>query len=184
MIYALGDRRADLAADCYVAPSAQLIGTVRLAALASAWFHVVIRGDNDWIEIGAGTNVQDGTVIHTDVGAPTRIGAGVTIGHMAFLHSCSVGDGSMIANGAMVLDRAQVGRNCLIAAGALVPPDKVIPDGSVVMGAPGKVVREVTARDLAMLSRAAEHYQRRTHQYRSELRPDLRWITTGGSAAG
>jgi carbonic anhydrase/acetyltransferase-like protein (isoleucine patch superfamily) len=181
MIYTLGERRADLAADSYVAPSAQLIGSVRLASESSVWFNVVIRGDCDWIEVGAGSNVQDGTVIHTDAGAPTRIGAGVTIGHMAFLHSCTIGDGSMIANGAMVLDRVQVGKQCLIAAGALLPPDKVIPDRSVVMGAPGKVVREVTERDLAMLARAAENYRQRTHQYRSELRIDPRWPPMSGA---
>lgn len=182
MIYTLGERRADLAVDSYVAPSAQLIGSVRLAGESSVWFNVVIRGDCDWIEIGAGSNVQDGTVIHTDVGVPTRIGAGVTIGHMAFLHSCTIGDGSMIANGAMVLDRVQVGRQCLIAAGALLPPDKVIPDRSVVMGAPGKVVREVTDRDLAMLARAAQNYRLRTQQYRSQLRIDPRWEPVGAGA--
>ncbi len=174
MIYTLGERRAELASDCYVAPSAQVIGSVRLASLASVWFNVVIRGDCDWIEIGPGSNVQDGTVIHTDTGVPTRIGANVTIGHVAFLHSCTVGEGSMIANGAMLLDRAQIGRQCLIAAGALVPPDKVIPDGSVVMGAPGKVVREVTERDLAMLAHAAESYRQRTRDYAAWLRPDPR----------
>jgi len=184
MIYSLGERRADLAPDSYVAPSAQLIGSVRLASLASVWFNVVIRGDCDWIDIGAGSNVQDGTVIHTDVGVPTRIGAGVTIGHMAFLHSCTVGDGSMIANGAMLLDRVQVGRQCLIAAGALVPPDKVIPDGSVVMGVPGKVVREVTERDLAVLAQAAESYQHRTRQYRERLQPDPRWTNLADLGGG
>jgi carbonic anhydrase/acetyltransferase-like protein (isoleucine patch superfamily) len=182
MIYTLGDRQADLAPDSYVAPSAQLIGSVRLGSEASVWFNVVIRGDSDWIEVGPGSNVQDGTVIHTDAGAPTRIGAGVSIGHMAFLHSCTIGDGSMIANGAMVLDRVQVGRQCLIAAGALLPPDKVVPDGSVVMGSPGKVVREVTERDLAMLARAAEHYRLRTRQYGAQLQADPRWVqaTAGG----
>ena len=121
MIYTIGERRADLAPGSYVAPSAQLIGSVRLAADASVWFNVVIRGDTDWIEIGEGSNIQDGTVIHTDPGVPVRIGANVTVGHAAFLHGCSVGDGSMIANGAMVLDGAVIGRRCLIAAGALVP---------------------------------------------------------------
>ncbi len=182
MIHAFGDRLAELAPDSYVAPSAQLIGSVRLGSLASIWFNVVIRGDCDWIEIGAGSNVQDGTVIHTDVGVPTRLGVDVTIGHMAFLHSCTIGDGSMVANGAMVLDRVQIGRQCLIAAGALVPPDKVIPDGSVVMGAPGKIVREVTERDLAMLARAAESYRQRARDYRSLLRADPRW--SGGAASG
>jgi carbonic anhydrase/acetyltransferase-like protein (isoleucine patch superfamily) len=174
MIYTLGERRADIAPDCYVAPSAQLIGSVRLAPGASVWFNAVIRGDTDWIELGDGSNVQDGTVIHTDPGVPVRIGANVTIGHMAFLHGCTVGDGSMIANGAMVLDGARIGRRCLIAAGALVPPGKEIADGSVVMGAPGKVVREVTERDLAMLERAAAAYRARLDVYAAGLRPDPR----------
>ena len=174
MIYTLGERRAELAPDCYVAPSAQVIGSVRLLAAASVWFNAVIRGDTDWIEIGRGSNIQDGSVIHTDPGVPVRIGADVTVGHMAFLHGCSVGDGSMIANGAMVLDGARIGSRCLIAAGALVPPGKEIPDGSVVMGAPGRIVREVNARDLALLGRAAAAYRARLDLYRAALRPDPR----------
>ena len=174
MIYTLGERRPDIAPGCYVAPSAQLIGSVRLRAGASVWFNVVIRGDTDWIEIGEGSNVQDGSVIHTDPGVPVRVGADVTIGHMAFLHGCTVGDGSMIANGAMVLDGARVGRRCLIAAGALVPPGKEIPDGSVVMGAPGKVVREVTERDLQLLAHAAAAYRSRLGEYATRLQPDPR----------
>lgn len=174
MLYSLGERRAVVAGDAYIAPSAQVIGWVRLGRQSSVWFNVVLRGDSDWIDIGAGTNVQDGTVIHTDEGSPTHVGAGVTIGHMAFLHSCSVGDGSLIANGAMVLDRVRIGRQCLIAAGALIPPDKEIPDRSVVMGAPGKVVREVTADDLAMMAVAGEHYRHRAVQYRTELTVDPR----------
>lgn len=179
MIYTLGERRPDIAPGCYVAPSADLIGSVRLAPGASIWFNVVIRGDTDWIEIGQDSNVQDGTVIHTDPGVPVRIGANVTIGHRAFLHGCTVGDGSMIANGAMVLDGASIGSRCLIAAGALVPPGKQIPDGAVVMGAPGKVVREVTERDLALLQRAAAAYRARLEAYRTTLRPDPRFGTPG-----
>ncbi|MEZ5459373.1 MAG: gamma carbonic anhydrase family protein [Steroidobacteraceae bacterium] len=174
MIYSISGRSAELAADSYVAPSADVIGWVRLLAGASVWFNCVLRGDTEWIEIGAGSNVQDGTVIHTDPGVPVVVGANVTIGHRAFLHGCTVGDGSMIANGAMVLDRSRIGRNCVVAAGALVPPDKEIPDGSVVMGAPGKIVREVSTRDLTMISRAAESYRRRAEQYRNELKPDPR----------
>lgn len=175
MIYTIGERRADLAPGSYVAPSAQLIGSVRLAVGASVWFNVVIRGDTDWIDIGEGSNIQDGTVIHTDPGVPVHIGANVTVGHAAFLHGCSVGDGSMIANGAMVLDGAVIGRRCLIAAGALVPPGKQIPDGSVIMGAPGKLVRQVTERDLAMLEHAAEAYRARLDIYRRTLQPDPRF---------
>lgn len=170
MLYSIGDRRPDIAPDAYVAPSADVIGSVRLAEGASVWFQVVLRGDNDWIEIGTGTNVQDGSVIHTDEGVPTQLGARVTVGHMAFLHCCTVGDESMIANGAMVLDRSVVGRHCIVAAGALVPPDKEIPDGSVVMGSPGKIVREVTERDLALIRGAAASYARRAQQYRESLK--------------
>ncbi|MCU0758309.1 MAG: gamma carbonic anhydrase family protein [Steroidobacteraceae bacterium] len=184
MIYTLGERRADIAPGCYVAPSAQLIGSVRLAPGASVWFNVVIRGDTDWIEVGEGSNVQDGTVIHTDPGVPVRIGADVTIGHKAFLHGCSVGDGSMIANGAMVLDGARIGQRCLVAAGALVPPGKQIPDGTVVMGAPCRAVREVTERDLAMLARAAAAYRARLDLYAGQLSPDPRFGPPGGAAPG
>lgn len=175
MIYTLGEKRVETdGEDYYVAPSAQVIGTVRLGRGASVWFNCVLRGDSDWIEIGAGTNVQDGAIIHTDEGVPVRIGADVTIGHMAFLHGCTVGDGSLIANGAMVLDRVRIGRGCVIAAGALVPPDKEIPDGAVVMGAPGKIVREVTERDRALIARAGEIYRERARHYRAHLRIDER----------
>lgn len=170
MIYLLGERRPDISPDAYVAPSADVIGTVRLGAGASVWFNVVLRGDNDWIDIGAGSNIQDGSVIHTDEGVPTTLGKRVTVGHMAFLHCCTVGDESLIANGAMVLDRSVIGRHCVIAAGALVPPDKEIPDGSVVMGSPGKIVREVTERDLALIRGAAASYARRAQQYREGLK--------------
>ena len=170
MIYLLGERRPDISPDAYVAPSADVIGTVRLGAGASVWFNVVLRGDNDWIDIGAGSNIQDGSVIHTDEGVPTTLGKRVTVGHMAFLHCCTVGDESLIANGAMVLDRSVIGRHCVIAAGALVPPDKEIPDGSVVMGSPGKIVREVTDRELALIRGAAASYARRAQQYREGLK--------------
>ena len=139
MIYSIGDRRIETAGDdYYVAPDAQVIGSVRLGHRTSVWFGCVIRGDGDWIVIGDGTNVQDGTIIHTDEGFPTELGTNVTIGHRALLHSCHVGEGSLIGNGAIVLDRVRIGRNCLIAAGTLLPPDKNIPDDSVVMGAPGE----------------------------------------------
>ncbi|HPF28306.1 MAG TPA: gamma carbonic anhydrase family protein [Steroidobacteraceae bacterium] len=177
MIYVLGDKRVETAsADWYVAPSADVIGSVRLGHETSVWFQCVLRGDSDWIEIGDGTNVQDGTIIHTDQGSPTRVGAGVTIGHRAFLHSCTVGDESMIANGAMVLDRVTIGRNCVIAAGALIPPDKTIPDGSVVMGAPGRIVRETSAQDLQMIARAGAIYRQRAKEYVAALGRDSRAI--------
>ena len=170
MLYSIEERRIVVEGDWYVAPSADVIGSVRLGHQASVWFNCVLRGDSDWIVIGAGTNVQDGSIIHTDTDFPTHIGTNVTIGHRALLHSCTVGDNSMIANGAMVLDRARIGRNCVIAAGAFIPPDKIIPDGSVVMGSPGKIVREVTERDLAMIRSAGEGYRQRAASYRASLK--------------
>jgi carbonic anhydrase/acetyltransferase-like protein (isoleucine patch superfamily) len=175
MFYTLGERSVQTATDrWYVAPGARLIGSVRLGHEASVWFNAVIRADNDLIEIGDGANVQDGTVMHTDPGLPLVLGARVTVGHMAFLHGCTVAEESMIANGAMVLDAARIGRHCLIAAGALVPPGKVIPDGVVVMGSPGRIVREVSERDLARIRRAAESYRTRAAVYREQLRVDPR----------
>jgi carbonic anhydrase/acetyltransferase-like protein (isoleucine patch superfamily) len=170
MIYTLGNRKLETVDnDFYVAPGAQLIGSVVLGRAATVWFNCVLRADSDRIVLGDGTNVQDGTVIHADPGSPALLGNNVTIGHRALLHSCVIGDGSMIANGAMILDRVRIGRDCLIAAGALIPPDKEIPDGSVVMGAPGKIVRQVTDSDRAMMRHAYEHYVARGREYRHAL---------------
>ena len=172
MIYSLGERQlASVDEEYFVAPSADVIGSVRLGRWASVWFNAVLRGDSDWIELGDGTNVQDGSVLHTDPGTPLVIGPNCTVGHKAFLHACTVGEHSMIANGAMVLDGAQIGSFTIVAAGAFVPPRKVIPDGVVVMGSPAKVVREITDRDRDRLIRAALHYQDHAQRYRRELRP-------------
>jgi carbonic anhydrase/acetyltransferase-like protein (isoleucine patch superfamily) len=133
------------------------------------WFNAVIRGDNDWIELGDGTNVQDGSVLHTDAGTPLVIGPNCTVGHKAFLHACVVGEHCMIANGAMVLDGAQIGKFSVVAAGAFVPPRKVIPEGVVVMGSPAKVVREITDKDRAMILHGAQHYQENAKRYRQQL---------------
>jgi carbonic anhydrase/acetyltransferase-like protein (isoleucine patch superfamily) len=170
-LYAIGERRPQTAGeDYYVAPGARLIGSVILHAGASVWFNCVLRADDERIEVGAGSNVQDGSIIHCDPGAPTLIGRDATIGHMTMLHSCVIGDESLIGNGAIVLDRARIGRHCIVAAGSLVPPDREIPDGSVVMGAPARLVRHVTAADLAMIAQGASHYQSRMQSYRRELR--------------
>jgi carbonic anhydrase/acetyltransferase-like protein (isoleucine patch superfamily) len=175
MIYSLGERRMQTAGDdYYVAPDASVIGSVRLGAGASVWFNCVLRGDSDWIDIGDGTNVQDGTIIHVDAGEPTTLGRNVSVGHRALLHGCTVGDSTLIANGAMVLDRARIGRHCIIAAAALVPPGKVIPDGSLVMGMPGKIVRSVDADDIAMIEQIARHYRERIQLYRRDLKVDER----------
>jgi carbonic anhydrase/acetyltransferase-like protein (isoleucine patch superfamily) len=170
MIYSLGSRRLETAGeDYFVAPSADVIGTVRLGRWASVWFNAVLRGDNDWIELGEGTNVQDGSVMHTDANTPLIVGPHCTVGHRAFLHACTVGEHSMIANGAMVLDHAKIGSYTIVAAGAFVPPRKVIPDGVVVMGSPAQVVREVTDKDRELLFRAASHYVENAQRYRREL---------------
>jgi carbonic anhydrase/acetyltransferase-like protein (isoleucine patch superfamily) len=175
VIYVLGDKRIQTAGDeYYVAPGACVIGNVRLGIGASVWFNCVLRGDNDWITIGDGCNVQDGSIIHTDDGEPVTLGANVSIGHRALLHGCAVGESTLIANGAMILDRAIIGRHCVIAAGALVPPGKVIPDGSVVMGMPGKIVRDVSERELALIEETAKHYVARGQLYRRELTLDPR----------
>ena len=171
MIYTLGERRIEtLGEDYFVAPSADVIGTVRLGRWASVWFNAVIRGDNDWIELGDGTNVQDGSVLHTDAGIPLVIGPNCTVGHRAFLHACTVGESSLIANGAMVLDGAQIGSFTIVAAGAFVAPRKIIPDGVVVMGSPAQVVRELTDRDRAYITAGAQHYQDNAKRYRKELK--------------
>jgi carbonic anhydrase/acetyltransferase-like protein (isoleucine patch superfamily) len=175
MIYTFGERKLETADDdYYVAPGAQLIGSVYLGRAATVWFNSVLRGDSERIIVGDGTNIQDGTVIHADPGSPVRLGNNVTLGHRTLVHACTIGDGSLIANGAMVLDRVRIGRDCLIAAGALVPPDKEIPDGSVVMGSPGKIVRQVTERELIMMRRACSHYIDAGREYRLALKEDGR----------
>jgi len=175
VIYVLGEKKIQTAGDdYYVAPGASVIGNVRFGAGASVWFNCVLRGDSDWIILGDRTNVQDGTVVHADEGEPVTLGSNVSVGHQALLHGCTVGDSTLIANGAMILDRVSIGRNCLIAAGALIPPGKIIPDGSVVMGMPGKVVREVDDKDLAMIDFIAKGYVERGQLYRRALALDPR----------
>ncbi|MGD0502509.1 MAG: gamma carbonic anhydrase family protein [Steroidobacteraceae bacterium] len=175
MIYTLGERRIETAGDdYYVAPDASVIGSVRFGAGASVWFNCVLRGDSDWINLGEGVNIQDGTIIHTDEGEPVTLGARVSVGHRALLHGCTIAESTLIANGAMVLDRVKIGRHCIIAADALVTPGKVIPDGSVVMGSPGQIVRQVNDRDLKMIDFIAEHYRARIKQYKRDLKVDLR----------
>jgi carbonic anhydrase/acetyltransferase-like protein (isoleucine patch superfamily) len=174
-IYTLGERRlVTTGDDFYIAPGAQVIGSVVLGAGASVWFNCVLRADDERIEIGAGSNVQDGVIIHADAGCPTLVARDVTIGHRALLHGCRIGDESLIGNGAIVLDRACVGSHCIVAAGALVPPGREIPDGCVVMGSPAKPVRTVTTADLALIRAAAAHYRARILRYRAQLQPGVR----------
>ncbi len=139
---------------------------------ASVWFGAVLRGDNDPITIGENSNVQDGSVLHTDAGEPLTLGRGVTVGHLAMLHGCTVGDNSLIGIGAVILGRAVIGRDCIIGAGALIPEGKVIPDGSLVVGQPGRVVRALEPGQIAALEASAEHYVQNWKRYVRDLRAD------------
>lgn len=171
MIFSLGERRLRTAGDNhFIAPSASLIGAVELGDWASIWFGTVCRADHDVIRIGANTNVQDGSVLHVSENEPCILGDNVTIGHMVMLHSVLVGDNSLIGNGAIVLDRTRIGRNVIIAANTLIPPDKEIPDGVVVMGAPYKIVREVTEKDLWLIDMSWRHYVDNARRFRRDLR--------------
>jgi len=155
--------------DFWVAPDANVIGKVVLETAVSIWFGSTLRGDNEQISIGAGTNVQENTVMHTDMGFPLIVGAGCTIGHKAILHGCSLGGNTLIGMGATVLNGARIGKNCLIGAGALITEGKQIPDGSLVVGAPGKVVRELDDAAKQMLTASALHYQENMRRFRDGL---------------
>jgi carbonic anhydrase/acetyltransferase-like protein (isoleucine patch superfamily) len=171
MRYDLGDRKPSVHESCFVADSAHLIGSVRLEQDASVWFGVVLRGDNDLITIGPESNVQDASVVHTDTGLQVRLGRGVTVGHRVMLHGCEVGDYSLIGIGAIVLNRAKIGSHCLIGAGTLITENKVIPDRSLVLGSPGRVMRQVRDDELAMLEASAAHYVQNARRYARDLRP-------------
>ncbi len=169
-LYALGDRRPQLHEDTWAAPDANLIGDVVLEEGASVWFCSTLRGDNERITVGAGSNVQENCVFHTDMGFPLTIGPGCTIGHKVMLHGCTIGTNSLIGMGATVLNGAKIGDNCLIGAGALITEGKEIPDGSLVMGAPGKVIRQLDAAAITGLKASALHYQENMRRFRSDLR--------------
>lgn len=170
-IYALADKKPQLPpeGEYWVAPNAILTGDVILKPGASVWFGAVVRGDNDPITIGRDTNIQDGSVLHSDPGEPLTIGDGVTVGHMVMLHSCEIGDNTLIGIGAVVLGRARIGKNCLIGANTLITEGKVIPDGSLVMGQPGKVVRELEPGQIEALRASAAHYVQNWRRYRRDL---------------
>lgn len=170
-IYALDGVTPRLADDVWVAPDANVIGNVELQDAVSIWFGCTLRGDNEPIVIGVGSNVQENVVMHTDPGFPLTIGTGCTIGHKAMLHGCTLGDNTLIGMGATVLNGARVGANCLIGAGALVAEGKEIPDGSLVVGTPGRVIRELDEAARADLRRAALHYQANAKRFRAGLKP-------------
>ena len=157
--------------DFWVAPDANVIGQVVLESGASVWFGSTLRGDNEPIVIGRGSNVQENTVMHTDMGCPLTVGENCTIGHKAMLHGCTIGDNSLVGMGATVLNGAKIGKNCLIGAGALITENKVIPDGSLVMGVPGKVVRELDAQAIQQLTASAKHYAENAARFRRDLEP-------------
>lgn len=154
----------------WIAGNATVIGNVILKENASVWFNAVARGDNDPIIIGENSNVQDGSTLHTDHGAPLTIGRDVTIGHMAMLHGCTVGDETLIGIGSTILNHAVIGRNCIIGAHALIPEGKVIPDGSLVMGTPGKVVRELSEDQIALIRASAEVYVANYKRFKAGLK--------------
>jgi len=171
MKYSLGDKRVSLlGAGHFIAPNAVLIGDVVLHDNASVWFSCVLRGDADRIEVGAGSNIQDGAVLHADPGYPLQVGRDVTVGHNAMLHGCSIGDGSLVGINAVVLNGARVGKGCLIGANALVTEGMEIPDGSLVLGSPAKIKAPLTDEQKQGLAYNAGHYVRNAHRYNTQLR--------------
>lgn len=168
-IFTLGDKRPQLGANVWIAPNATVIGDVRLADHASVWWNAVLRGDNDPIHIGANTNIQDGSVLHTDEGVPMHIGADVTVGHLVMLHGCTVGDGSLVGIGSVILNRAVIGKGCIVGANTLIPEGKVFPDHVLIVGSPGKVVRELSDEEVLRLRKSAAHYVSNASRYRERL---------------
>lgn len=169
MIYSFDGQTPEIHPDAWVAPGAHVMGRVRIGAGASVWFGAVLRGDNEWIEVGEDTNVQENAVLHTDWGYPLAIGARCTIGHKAMLHGCVIADGSLIGMGATVLNGARIGAGCLIGACALVTEGKEIADGSLVMGAPGRVVRALDDDARARLLASAAGYAENARRFRAGL---------------
>lgn len=169
-IYQLGEHAPEIDASSYVADSANLIGKVTIEARASVWDGVTIRGDNERITVGENSNVQEGTVMHTDMGYPLTLGKNVTVGHQAMLHGCTVGDGSLIGIQAVILNGARIGKGCLVGAGALVTEGKEFPDHSLILGTPAKVVRTLTEEDLLRLQGNAASYVERGQRFKAELK--------------
>ncbi len=168
-LYQLDTLSPRIASTAWVADSAQVIGNVELADDSSVWFGVVIRGDTETIRIGKGTNIQDGSVLHADIGKPLNVGVNVTVGHKVMLHGCTIGDGSLIGIGAIVLNGAYIGKGCIVGAGALITEGKTFPDGSMIIGSPAKAVRELTPEQQAHLPLSALHYIENARRYRRGL---------------
>ena len=169
MIYALGDKRPQMRGEYFVAQSASVIGNVILENNVSVWFGAVLRGDNDCISVGENSSIQDNCVVHADPGFPVTIGRDVTVGHMAMVHGCTIGDGALIGIKSVILNGAVIGKECLIGANALVAESKVIPDRSLVLGSPGKVMRQLSDEDVARIREGVSHYVEKIRRYRAQL---------------
>lgn len=170
-LFQLDDIAPQVHPSAFVADTARVIGRVTLAEDSSVWYGAVLRGDTDPITVGRGSNIQDGSVLHADIGVPLTIGAYVTVGHQVMLHGCTIGDESLIGIGAIVLNGARIGRHCLVGAGALVTEGKVFPDGSLILGSPAKVVRSLTTQEIEGLRQSAQHYIENARRFRHGLRP-------------
>lgn len=169
-IYELDGKAPQIGQDAWIADSAQVMGNVQLGEKTSVWFGAVIRGDSDAITVGAGSNIQDGSVLHTDEGVPLVIGQNVTVGHQVMLHGCTIGDESLIGIGAVVLNRARIGKNSLVGARSLVTEGKEFPDGVLIMGSPAKVVRQLTPDEIEGLRKSARHYQKNSQRFAKGLK--------------
>lgn len=171
-VYSLGDIAPELPpqGQYWIAPNAQVMGRVILKRDASIWWGAILRGDNDPITVGERSNVQDGSVLHTDEGTPLTIGADVTIGHMVMLHGCTIGDGSLIGIGSIVLNGARIGKNCLVGANTLITEGKEFPDNSMIVGSPGRVLKTLSPEHAARMSQGAAHYVANWKRYAAELK--------------
>ena len=170
MIYSLGDDHVQLAESVYIAPGAHVIGKVVIQQNSSVWFNAVVRGDCDVITIGENSNVQDGSILHTDVGVPLTIGKGVTIGHKVMLHGCDIGDYSLIGINTVVLNGAKIGQYCVIGANSLITENMQIPDGSLVMGSPAKIIKTIPEQQQKMLEHSAQHYVDNAKRFSTQLK--------------
>lgn len=171
MIYSLGNDHVHIAKGVFVAPGSHVMGKVVLQANSSIWFNVVIRGDCDLITIGEDSNIQDGSVLHTDFGVPLNVGKGVTVGHKVMLHGCEVGDYTLIGINSVVLNGAKIGKYCVIGANSLITENMQIPDGSLVMGSPAKVIKLLPEQQQKMLEQSAQHYVKNAQRFLKELKP-------------
>ena len=173
MKYSVGERRVTCKGSYWIADNATVIGNVVLENNASIWFNCVVRGDNDVVTLGENSQLQDGCVVHVDAGHPVTLGRNVSVGHMAMLHGCTIGDGTLIGIKSVILNDAVIGRNCLIGANTLIGERKTIPEGSLVLGSPGRVVRQLTEDEIRTINAVAGHYVQKSQLYRSQLKPDV-----------